>query len=138
MAGAGVVYTTDVAGLSPADLEGFFVDWPSRPTPEKHVEILRGSDHVVLARDGDAGRVLGFVTAISDGVLSAFIPLLEVLPERQGQGIGSELTRRMLAELEDFYMVDLVCDPELQPFYERFELMLLSGMGARRRHLLES
>ena len=136
MAAAVVVYTTDVTGLSPAELEGFFVDWPSPPSPERHLEILKGSDNVVLARDGEGGRVIGFVTAISDGVLSAFIPLLEVLPERQGQGIGSELVRRILAELEDFYMVDLVCDPELEPFYRRFEMMLLSSMSVRRRHLL--
>ena len=136
MAAAGVVYTTDVAGLSAAELEGFFVDWPARPSPERHLEILRGSDRVVLARDGEAGQVVGFVTAISDGVLSAFIPLLEVLPEWQGQGIGTELVRRMLRELDDFYMVDLVCDPALESFYSRFELMLLSGMGVRRRHLL--
>ena len=133
-----VVYTTDVSGLGPADLDGFFVDWPAAPTPERHLEILGGSDYVVLAREGEGGRVVGFVTAISDGVLSAFIPLLEVLPERQGEGIGSELVRRILADLEDFYMVDLVCDPELEPFYRRFELMLLSGMGLRRRHLLQS
>ena len=133
---AGVVYTTDVTGITPAELEGFFVDWPSPLSPERHLEVLRGSDHVVLARSGEDGPVVGFVTAISDGVLSAFIPLLEVLPEHQGQGIGSELVRRMLSELEDFYMVDLVCDPELEPFYRRFELMLLSSMGVRRRHLL--
>ncbi len=131
-----VIYSTDASTLSPAALDGFFVDWPVRPSPERHLEILRGSDYVVLAREGEEGRVVGFVTAISDGVLSAFIPLLEVLPERQGQGIGSELVRRILAELEEFYMVDLMCDPELQPFYERFEMMLLGGMGLRRRRLL--
>ena len=87
--------------MTPADLEGFFVDWPVRPSPERHLEILRGSDHVVLAREGDDGRVVGFVTAISDGVLSAFIPLLEVLPEWQGHGIGSELVRRILGELDE-------------------------------------
>ena len=136
MTGGGVVYTTDVTGLSAAELTGFFVDWPSPPSPERHLEILRGSDRVVLAREGDNGRVLGFVTAISDGVLSAFIPLLEVLPECQGQGIGSELVRRILSELDDFYMVDLVCDPELEGFYRRFEMTLLAGMAVRRRHLL--
>ena len=136
MAAAGIVYTTDVSGVTTAELEGFFVGWPSPPSPERHLEILRGSDYVVLARVGEHGRVVGFVTAISDGVLSAFIPLLEVLPEHQGHGIGSELVRRMLSQLEDFYMVDLVCDPELEPFYARFELMLLTSMGVRRRHLL--
>ena len=136
MAPADVVYTTDVNGVTTADLEGFFAEWPERPSPERHLEILRGSDHVVLAREGESGRVLGFVTAISDGVLSAFIPLLEVLPDRRGEGIGSELVRRMLAELEHFYMVDLVCDPQLEGFYRRFEMMLLAGMSLRRRHLL--
>lgn len=129
-------YSTDISGLTPADLEGFFAGWPVKPSAERHLEILRGSDHVVLARDGDGGRVVGFVTAISDGVISAFIPLLEVLPEWQGRGIGSELVRRVLAELDALYMVDLVCDPELEPFYRRFELTLLAGMGRRRRHLL--
>ena len=127
------VYTTDVAELTPADLEGSFVGWPSPPSPERHLEILRGSDHVVLAREGDEGPVVGFVTAISDGILSAFIPLLEVLPSRQGHGIGSELVRRMLAELDGFYMVDLVCDATLEPFYRRLGLTAMTGMGRRRR-----
>jgi ribosomal protein S18 acetylase RimI-like enzyme len=136
MGAEGIVYRSDLSGVTPAELEGFFVDWPSPPSPERHLEVLRGSDYVVLAREDECGRVVGFITAISDGVLSAFIPLLEVLPEHQGHGIGSELVRRMLSQLEDFYMVDLVCDPELEPFYRRFELMLLTSMGVRRRHLL--
>jgi GNAT superfamily N-acetyltransferase len=136
VATAGVVYTSDVATLRADELVGFFVNWPSPPSPAGHLEILRGSDYVVLAKDAE-GRVIGFITAISDGVLSAFIPLLEVLPEYQGHGIGSELVRRMLVELEDFYMVDLVCDPELEPFYRRFGMTSFAGMSVRRRHLLE-
>jgi len=136
VAAAGIVYTTDVSGLTAEDVPGFFSDWPTPLSPERHLEILRGSHTVVLARDAVGGPVVGFVTAVSDGVLSAFIPLLEVLPERRGQGIGSELIRRILAELDDFYMVDLVCDPDLEPFYQRFEMMLLSGMSLRRAHLL--
>ena len=131
-----VVYTTDVTGVTAADLDGFFAEWPSPPSPERHLEVLRGSDCVVLASEGEKGRVVGFVTAISDGVLSAFIPLLEVLPEHRGRGIGSELVRRMLTELESYAMVDLVCDPELAPFYRRFEMVLLSGMSLRRPHVL--
>jgi ribosomal protein S18 acetylase RimI-like enzyme len=127
-----IEYATTLEGVEPDDLEGFFVDWPSRPTTDVHLALLRGSELVVLARDGESGRVIGFVNAIGDGVLSAFVPLLEVLPEHRGRGIGTELVRRLLALLEDRYMVDLCCDEELVPFYERLGMSRLAGMGRRR------
>ncbi|CAN5189789.1 hypothetical protein BH18ACT12_BH18ACT12_03640 [soil metagenome] len=97
--------------------------------------MLRGSSQVVLACDGT--RVVGFVPAISDGVLSAYLPLLEVLPEYQGRGIGRELVRRVLAALGGLYMVDLVCDEDVVPFYERLRLQRLdAGMGLRNREAL--
>ena len=33
--------------------------------------------------------------------------------------------------LERFYSIDLMCDPELQPFYERFGLKPYTGMVKR-------
>jgi ribosomal protein S18 acetylase RimI-like enzyme len=130
-----IEYAESVGGIEAGQLEGFFVDWPTPPSPERHIELLLGSDHVVLARDGE--RVVGFVTAISDGVLSAYVPLLEVLPSYQGEGIGSELMRRLLARLEHLYMVDLCCDADLEPFYRRLGLKALErGMGIRNREAL--
>jgi ribosomal protein S18 acetylase RimI-like enzyme len=111
-------YVTSVDRITPAALEGFFVGWPAPPSPEQHLALLRGSTHVVLAVDGE--RVAGFINALSDGVLAAYIPLLEVRPDYQGAGIGSELVRRVLDAIGDLYMIDLVCDEELMPFYERF------------------
>jgi ribosomal protein S18 acetylase RimI-like enzyme len=110
---------------------GFFVGWPNSPSPERHLAILRGSSHVVLARESASGAVVGFVNAISDGVLTAYIPLLEVLPAWQGAGIGSELMRRMLAQLGELYMIDLLCDVELQPWYARLGMRPATGMLAR-------
>jgi predicted N-acetyltransferase YhbS len=82
----------------------------------------------------DGGAIVGFVTAISDGVMSAFIPLLEVLPEYQHQGIGTELVRRVLQQLDGLYMIDLCCDGDLEPFYSAFGFQTLDrGMGLRRR-----
>lgn len=127
-------YSESVDGLAETDVQGFFVGWPNPPTPEAHLRLLYGSSHIVLAREGEEGRdgpVVGFITAVSDGVLSAYIPLLEVLPEYQGRGIGGELVRRMLAQLSDYYMVDLLCDAELQPYYERFAMRPASGMMLR-------
>ncbi len=72
--------------------------------------------------------MVGFINAISDGVLSAYIPLLEVLPAYQGQGIGTELARRMLDKLRDLYMIDLLCDADLQPFYARLGMRPYTAM----------
>ncbi len=101
------------------------------PSPDTHRRILRGSEVVVLAWDDTDHRVVGFITAVGDGVLAASIPLLEVLIEYQGVGIGTELVRRMLTELEGRYMVDLTCDPELVPFYERLGLTRHDAMIRR-------
>ena len=113
-----ITYQETTAGIGPNDLEGFFVGWPNRPSPEAHLRILEGSDHVVLAVAQSQG-VVGFVTAITDGISSAHIPHLEVLPEWQGRGIGTELMRRIMARLNGFYAVDLVCDEDVRGFYER-------------------
>ncbi len=88
-----ITYTDKLETLTPNHLLGFFVDWPSPPSLEKHLEILHGSYAVWLAFDHD--QCVGFINAISDGLLYAFIPLLEVLPEYQKRGIGKELAKRM-------------------------------------------
>ena len=131
-----IEYVTSAAGVSEDDLEGFFVGWPRRPSPATHLRLLHGSEHVVLARD-ESGRVVGFVTAVGDGVLTAFVPLLEVRPEHQGSGIGTELVRRVLELLRGRYSVDLVCDEELVSFYERLGMRRLVGMGLRDRTALD-
>jgi ribosomal protein S18 acetylase RimI-like enzyme len=130
-----IEYVTDPTGVGPEQLRGFFVGWPNPPSPVRHLEILCSSSHVVLAREGE--RVVGFITAISDGVISAYIPLLEVVPEYQGRGIGAELVRRLLAQLGDLYMVDLCCDEDVVGFYERLGLHRWdAGMGLRNRDAL--
>ncbi|MBE2270609.1 MAG: GNAT family N-acetyltransferase [Anaerolinea sp.] len=122
-----IAYRTTAADIRADHLRGgFFEGWGKPPTPETHLNLLHGSSHVVLALDGD--QVVGFITAISDGVLSAYIPLLEVLPAYRGQGIGRELVARMLDQLKHLYMIDLICDPDLQPFYERLGMRRYSGM----------
>ena len=124
-------YTDTGEGITSGQLKGFFVGWPNPPSPETHLRILKGSSHIVLAVDDETDMVVGFVNAVSDGVLSAYIPLLEVLPEYQKQGIGSELVRRLLAQLRGLYMIDLLCDVGTQPFYEKMGMRKMSAMMIR-------
>jgi ribosomal protein S18 acetylase RimI-like enzyme len=126
-----IIYQAGLEGVTPAQLDGFFVGWPNPPAPETHLRLLAGSQHILLARDEASGQIVGFITAISDGVLTAFIPLLEVLPAHQGRGIGQELVRRMLDRLRHLYAIDLLCDADLQPFYARLGMLPASGMLLR-------
>ena len=125
-----ITYTTSLDGISADHLRGgFFVGWPNPPKPETHLRVLQGSAYIVLARDGDP--VVGYITAITDGVLAAYIPHLEVLPAYKGQGIGTQLMRRMFDQLAHIYMIDLICDPDVQPFYDRVGMTRYTGMIKR-------
>jgi ribosomal protein S18 acetylase RimI-like enzyme len=130
-------YTENLVGIRQDMLRGFFVGWPRRPSSAQHLAVLRGSYRAVVAVDDSADRVAGFVTMISDGVLTAYIPWLEVLPEYQGQGIGVGLMRRILAGAGRFYSVDLVCDAELVPYYHRFGMLTASSAVLRHPDALD-
>ncbi|MFI5385878.1 MAG: GNAT family N-acetyltransferase [Fimbriimonadales bacterium] len=122
-------YQDDLHGISAAMLEGFGTGWRKPLTGERLLHVLRGSSAVLLAFDDH--RVAGFANALSDGVLMAYIPLLEVKPEYQKHGIGTELVRRLIEKLGGHYGIDLLCDEELVPFYERLGMKRVSGMTLR-------
>jgi ribosomal protein S18 acetylase RimI-like enzyme len=126
-----ITYRDTAEGMASSQLRGFFVGWPNPPSPETHLRILAHSDAIVLAVDEETGRVAGFITAITDHESAAYIPHLEVLPAFQGQGIGSELVRRMVERLRELYMIDLLCDEDVQPFYARLGFRHATGMCIR-------
>lgn len=122
-------YSSEIQIVDKLELSGFFVGWPNPPSIETFKKLLKQSYKIVLAYEGE--KLVGFITSISDGVLSAYIPLLEVLPEYQGKGIGGELIARMKSELASLYMVDLLCDEELIPYYEKFGMQRTQGVFVR-------
>ena len=124
-------YRTNYKDISASQLEGFFEGWPDPPAPDMHLRLLEQSDCVVLAVDTDSGRVVGFTTAVTDHVLAAYIPLLEVLPAYRKRGIGKTLVKRMIDLLNGIYMIDLLCDKDVQPLYEAAGMRPMSGMMIR-------
>ena len=125
-----ITYTSDISKLTHQALQGFFVGWAKPLTPEQHHNHLSKCFCFVAALDSD--KVVGFISALSDGTGCAFIPLIEVLPEYQKQGIGTSLMQKMLDILKDISAIDLMCDENVQGFYERFGMKKLSGMGIRK------
>lgn len=125
----GMNLQTDLTGITPDMLPGFFEFWPNPPSQETFLRILQGSSHVMLAVED--GQVVGFVNAISDGGLTAYIPLLEVRREWRGRGIASQLVNRLLEQLDGLYMIDTACDDDLVPFYQRFGMRRGNSMILR-------
>lgn len=126
-----IVYTESTDGVTAGALAGFFVGWPNPPDQDTHLRILDHSDAIVLAVEEETSRVVGYITAITDHVVSAFIPHLEVLPEYQGQGIGRRLVERMLDQLQELYMIDLLCDADVEEFYAGLGFQKAGGMCVR-------
>ena len=120
-----------VVALSDKMLTGFFVGWPTPPSPKVLSKLIRNSTYSIVAIDEAQDRCVGYVTALSDGILFGYVSSLEVLPEFQGQGIGQELVARMLKKLSNVYSVDIVCDPDVQPFYEKCGLRRCASMVTR-------
>jgi hypothetical protein len=131
-----LTYQTTADGLTEDQLTGdFFEGWLDPPSPATLLRILQSSDHVVVAVRDE--KVIGFVTALSDEVISAFITLLEVLPEEHNKGIGHSLINQLLDDIGDIYMVDLVCDVNLSRFYAELGFATTTGMS-RRDYAMQS
>lgn len=131
-------YLDSAAGMRAEQLGGgFFAGWPNPPDAETHLQLLRNSDHVAIAVDERSDNVVGFATALTDGVLSAFIPLLEVLPAWRSRGVGTALVQRLIADLTPLYAIDVVCDPDVQPFYERIVGFHAAGAMSMRDYTLQ-
>jgi GNAT superfamily N-acetyltransferase len=131
-----IEYRTSAAGLRWEQLDGFFVGWPVRPSAQTLLSHLERSYRCVVAVDVTGDRVVGFATAISDGLLAASIPLVEVLPGWHERGIGKELVGRLLDQLRHLYLVDLVCDDDVVPVYEKAGFTRGTAMLRRNRKAL--
>ena len=112
-----------------SELDCFFQNWKSPPSSEIRPKVLDGSDLIVTAREND--KLVGFLTAISDGAMHAFISLLEVLESHQGKRIGSELLKLAISHLRRYYDIVLITDPDRGAFYKELGFREVYGMHIR-------
>ncbi|MDQ8200721.1 GNAT family N-acetyltransferase [Pelagicoccus enzymogenes] len=91
--------------------------WSSAELPGTLVAALANSHSLVSAWKGET--LVGLGNALSDGHLVVYYPHLLVLPEYQGQGIGSEIMKRLQARYAGFHMHILTADGEAVDFYHK-------------------
>jgi ribosomal protein S18 acetylase RimI-like enzyme len=65
--------------------------------PERMRKACEGSQVVLTAYD--QSRIVGFVRAISDGVIHSAVYDLVVLPDYQGRGVGKKLMQLIMERL---------------------------------------
>jgi GNAT superfamily N-acetyltransferase len=83
--------------------------------PDLHKKAFEASHTTVFAWHG--GKLIGFGRAISDGVYQAAIYDVAVVPEFQGKGIGSVITKNILNKLSHCNII-LYASPGKEKFYE--------------------
>lgn len=125
-----IVYKT-IKDFSKQEIEDLFlsVHWESGKYPEKIVKGLANSSVVISAWDND--RLIGLVRGLDDGATVGFLHYLLVHPAYQGQQIGEELVKRILAEYQDLLYVKIMpSDLGTLGFYRRFGFEVFDNYAA--------
>ena len=94
--------------------------WLTDRTPDETIRILAESDLVVAVLDDD--RLVGFARVLTDYVHVALVLDVVVTPDARGSGHGATLLEAIVTHpaLREVRSIELVCQPELVPFYRRW------------------
>jgi GNAT superfamily N-acetyltransferase len=111
-----------VGGIGPErlpDLMDLYASawWASSRRAEDVERMLSRSDVVVGVADG--GRLVGFARVLTDFVYFGMVMDVVVAPDRRGSGLGRVLMDTVVnhPRLAGVRSLELVCQPELIPFY---------------------
>lgn len=91
--------------------------WSSAKKPALLQKALSNSATLISAWIGD--ELIGIGNAITDGYLVVYYPHMLVHPKYQGQGVGSEMMKRMIERYRGFHQHMLVADGRAIDFYKK-------------------
>ena len=96
--------------------------WTANRTRDEVARMLAGSDLVVALVHRPADRLVGFARVLTDGVYLAVVLDVVVTPGSRGSGLGALLLDSVVRHprLSEVRSIELVCQPELVPFYRRW------------------
>jgi GNAT superfamily N-acetyltransferase len=96
--------------------------WTGGRTRDEVEAMLRGSDLLFALIDASIDRLVGFARVITDGVYLAMVLDVIVSADRRGAGIGAALLDSIINHpvMVNVRSVELVCQPNLVPFYRRW------------------
>lgn len=94
------------------------VHWDSGKYKEKLKRAIKNSETVITAWEEE--KLIGLISAISDGAINMFITYLLVDPQYQCRKIGTTLMTQMAKEYESFNRNILTTELDKENFYNRF------------------
>lgn len=96
--------------------------WARVRTPEEVGAMLRHTPIQLGLVDTPTNHLIAFCRVLGDGVFVATILDVIVHPRRRGEGLGERLMDEVLAiaEVAHARSIELVCQPDLIPFYRRW------------------
>lgn len=96
--------------------------WTADRVPEGVAAMLEGSDLVFALVHRPDDRLVGFARVLTDGVYLAVVLDVLVAPDARGTGVGAMLMDAVVRHprLAAVRSVELVCQPELFPYYRRW------------------
>ncbi|MDO4461269.1 MAG: GNAT family N-acetyltransferase [Bacteroidia bacterium] len=105
--------------LTAKQLEELFlsVEWSSGHYPEKLEIAMKNYETVFTAWDGE--KLVGLISAMDDGIMTAYIHYLLVRPEYHGKGIGKSLLEKVKEKYSDYLRIALAAYNKECGFYER-------------------
>ena len=108
----------DTHHFQPEMLQSLFlsVDWSSGHYPDKLALAMKNYKTVFSAWDND--RLVGLISAMDDGVMTAYIHYLLVDPAYQHLGIGRQLVEQTKEKYRDYLRLVLISYDNQLPFYK--------------------
>jgi GNAT superfamily N-acetyltransferase len=96
--------------------------WTASRTADDVTAMLAGSDLVIALVHRPTDRLVGFARVLTDEVYLALVLDLIVTSEARGSGLGAILIEAIVGHprLAGVRSIELVCQPELMPFYRRW------------------
>ena len=96
--------------------------WMNDRTLDETTRILAESDLVFILVDQDADRLVGFARVLTDYAHVALVLDVVVATEHRGAALGAALMDAVVSHprLAEVLSIELVCQPELVPFYRRW------------------
>jgi ribosomal protein S18 acetylase RimI-like enzyme len=92
------------------------VNWSSGNYPDKLVIAMRNSSSVFTAWDGN--KLVGLINVLDDGIMTAYVHYLLIMPEYQHVGIGKKLVKMVSENYKDYLRVILIAYEKEVDFYK--------------------